>query len=363
MAKKLAFDKVLFTTVVVLVGLGLAAVFSASAVFARDDGRPFNLFLVKQSAAALVGLLAMWVVMHVDYRHLRRPPVVYLLLGGVVALLAASLFGPELNNSRRWLFVGDLSIQPSELAKLAMVIFVAYQIQAATDGEGRRSREIALPCVLVLGVVAGLIVMQPDLGTAALICGATVTMLFLAGLRWRFFFGGFAVLLPTLWLLVYSVPYRRRRLLAFLDPDLEPLRAGYQARQSLIAIGSGGLIGRGLGDSLQKLYFLPHPHSDFIYSIIGEELGMLGALGVVALFGVLVWRGVRAGLRAPDAFGVHLAWGLTAVLALQALIHISVALALMPTKGIPLPFISYGGSSLGVSLVACGMLLNISQHG
>jgi len=359
MAKKLAFDKVLFTTVVVLVALGLIAVFSASAAFARDQGHRFNLFLVKQGLAALLGVAVMWIVMHIYYRHLKRPRVLYVLVGGVLLLLVAVLFAPELNNTRRWLFLGGVSIQPSELAKLAMVAFVAYQIQAKQD---RGSRDLIIPCALFLGVVAALILLQPDLGTTVLICGAMVLMLFLAGVEWRYFAGGFVALLPALWFLIYSVPYRRQRLMAFLDPDLEPLRSGYQARQSLIAIGSGGLLGRGLGESLQKLYFLPHPHSDFIYSIVGEELGLIGGVGVLGLFGVFAWRGLRTGLQAPDVFGRYLAWGLTGVLALQALIHMSVALALMPTKGIPLPFISYGGSSLVVSLAMCGVLLNISQH-
>ena len=360
MAKKLAFDKVLFTTIVILVAIGLTAVFSASAAFARDQGHRFNLYLVKQGLAALLGLLVMWMGMHIDYRHLRRPRVVYALVGGVLVLLVAVLFAPELNNTRRWLFLGGVSVQPSELAKLAMVTFVAYQIQSK---QGEETRDLVLPCGLLLGVVAALILLQPDLGTAALICGATVFMLFLAGVEWRYFAGGFVALLPALWFLIYSVPYRRQRLMAFLDPDLEPLRSGYQARQSLIAIGSGGLLGRGLGESLQKLYFLPYPHSDFVYSIVGEEMGLIGGVGVLGLFCVFGWRGLRTGWRAPDDFGRYLAWGLTGVLVLQALIHMSVALAIMPTKGIPLPFISYGGSSLVVSLAACGVLLNISQHG
>jgi len=360
MAKKLAYDRVLFTTIIVLVGLGLTVVFSASAAFARDQGGKFNLFLVKQGVAALLGLLLMWIVMHIDYRHLRRPAVVYSVIGGVLLLLVAVLFGPELNNTRRWLFVGGVSIQPSELAKLAVVLYVAYQIQAK---EGLGSRDLVVPCGLVLGTVAALILLQPDLGTTVLICATTVLMLFLAGVEWRYFAVGFMALLPALWFLVYSVPYRRQRLMAFLDPDLEPLRSGYQARQSLIAVGSGGVLGRGLGESLQKLYFLPHPHSDFVYSIVGEELGLIGGVGVLLLFGIVAWRGLVTGLKAPDGFGRFLAWGLTGMLVLQALIHMSVALALMPTKGIPLPFLSYGGSSLVVSLAACGVLLNISQHG
>lgn len=360
MAKKLAFDKVLFTTVILLVGLGLISVFSASAAFARDHGSGLNMFLVKQSVNAVVGLVAMWVLMHVDYRHYRRRRVLYPIIVGALALLVVNLFGPELNNTRRWLFVGGLSIQPSEMAKLAMIAFVAFQIERNED---RESRDLVIPVCLLLGLMASLILMQPDLGTAVLLCAATAFMLFLAGVRWSYFLGGALALLPALWLAVYSVPYRRQRLLAFLNPDLEPLRSGYQARQSLIAVGSGGLLGRGLGESLQKLYFLPYPHSDFIYSIISEELGLLGAVGVLLLFAVLFWRGIRAGMKAPDSFGRYLAWGIAGLITLQALIHISVALALMPTKGIPLPFISYGGSSLVVCLAASGVLLNVSQHG
>jgi cell division protein FtsW len=356
MAKKLAFDKVLFTTVVLLVGLGLIAVFSASAAFAREQGEGLNMFLVKQSVAAVIGLM---ILMHIDYRHFRRPQVLYPIILGSLVLLVASLFGPELNNTRRWLFVGGLSIQPSELAKLALITFVAFQIERNED---RESRDLVLPVCLLLGLMASLILMQPDLGTTVLLCGATVFMLFLAGVRWSYFLAGALAVLPALWLAVYSVPYRRQRLMAFLNPDLEPLRSGYQARQSLIAVGSGGLLGRGLGESLQKLYFLPYPHSDFIYSIICEELGMVGAIGVLLLFAVFFWRGVRAGVKAPDTFGRYLAWGLAGFMTLQALIHISVALALMPTKGIPLPFISYGGSSLVVCLAGSGVLLNVSQH-
>jgi cell division protein FtsW len=361
MARKLAFDKVLFTTVIVLVGLGLTMVYSASAAFARDQGHQFNQFLVKQSIAAAVGLIAMWLIMHVDYRHLRRPALIYSLVGVVLLLLTLALFGPALNNAHRWLFLGGLSIQPSELAKLAVIPFAAYQIERKQQREGQR--DLVLPIGLVLGLVVALIVLQPDLGTAVLICSATLLMLFLAGVRWRYFAGGALALAPMLWALVYSVPYRRRRMLAFLDPAAQPLDAGYQARQSLIAVGSGGIFGLGLGESGQKLFFLPHPHSDFIFSIIAEELGLLGAVGVLVLFGVLLWRGIRAGFHAPDVLGRYLAWGLTGVLVLQALIHISVALSLLPTKGIPLPFVSYGGSSLVVSMMACGVLLNVSQHG
>jgi cell division protein FtsW len=214
-----------------------------------------------------------------------------------------------------------------------------------------------------MALMSGLVLLQPDMGTAALLVSAAMLLLFLAGLAWRWVLLGIAAALPLVAWVVFSADYRRERLLAFLDPEKDPLGSGFQALQSLIAVGSGGLLGLGPGQSMQKLYFLPYPHSDFIYAIVGEELGLLGALGVVALFMVLLWRGARAGLRAPDPLGRYLAWGFTGILVLQALINVSVALALLPTKGIPLPFISYGGSSLVVSMTACGVLLNVSQHG
>ncbi len=361
MAKKLAFDRVLFTVVILLVGLGLVMVYSASTPMVRARGQAFNPFLAKQVIAAVLGFVAMAIVMHIDYRRLKDARVIYLLLGGVFTLLVAVLFGPELNSTRRWLFFAGVSIQPAELAKLALVPFLAYQIDRKL--EVVNSRELLLPVAVVTGLSAGLIVLQPDLGSAVLLVATALTLLFLAGLSWRFLAVAGAVAAPLLWFLVISVPYRRARLFAFLDPEKDPLGSGFQALQSLIAVGSGGWLGLGPGESVQKLYFLPYPHSDFIYAIVAEELGMLGALAVVALFAVLLWRGVRAGLRAPDPFGRYLGWGFAVVLALQAFLNVSVALALVPTKGIPLPFLSYGGSSMVVSLIACGVLLNVSQHG
>jgi cell division protein FtsW len=362
MAKKLVFDRVLFAAVVLLVGLGLVMVYSASAPMARAQGRAVNPFLVKQAIAAAVGLAAMLVVMHVDYRRLRSPRVVHALLAGVVGLLVAVLVvGPELNATRRWLFVGGISVQPSELAKLALIPFLAFHLDRKLDRVNYR--ELLGPAVGATALLAGLIVLEPDLGTAVLLVATAATMLFLGGLAWRWLALGAAVAAPLVGLLVAIEPYRRARLFAFLDPERDPLGSGFQALQSLIAVGSGGLAGLGPGESVQKLYFLPYPHSDFIFAIVAEELGFLGALGVLALFGVLFWRGARAGLRAPDPFGRFLGWGFVALISLQALINVSVAIALLPTKGIPLPFLSYGGSSMVVSLVACGVLLNVSQHG
>ncbi|MFQ5350907.1 MAG: putative lipid II flippase FtsW [Thermoanaerobaculia bacterium] len=359
MAKKLAFDKLLFSTVIVLTVFGLIMVYSASVV--QDRGAGVNRFLVKQSLAAALGLAAMWVAMHVDLQRLRRPAVVYTVMLGVFALLLATLLGPEWNDVNRWLFIGAVSVQPSELAKLAVAIFVAYQIHRQTERDGDNA--LLLPCGMVLAAVVGLILLQPDLGTSALICGVALLMLFLSGVRKRFFASGAMALVPLLAAVILTVDYQRERLMAFLDPGLEPMGMNWQANQSLIAVGSGGLSGVGLAQGVQKLHFLPHPHSDFIYAVIAEELGFLGAVAVLAVFALLVWRGAVAGARANEVFGRYLAWGLTGLVALQAALHVGVVLKLLPTKGIPLPFISYGGSSLVVCLIAAGLILNVSQHG
>ncbi len=361
MAKKLAPDRWLFTVIVLLVGVGLVMVFSASGPAARARGDGLNPFLLKQAASALLGFALMVGLMHFDYRHLRRPAVVYALVVAAVAALGAVLFSPEMNASRRWFFLGGLSIQPSEAAKLVLIVFLAYQIEKKHDRINQR--ELLLPCAAVTGLVAGLVVVEPDLGTAVLMLAVALTLMFLAGLSWRYLATGALLLAPAVVVLVVAVPYRLRRLLVFLDPESDPLDAGYQTLNSLIAVGSGGVFGRGLGGSVQKLYFLPHPHSDFVYSIVAEELGLVGALAVLGLFVLLAWRGARAGLKAPDPFGRYLGIGITASLVFQALINISVAVALLPTKGIPLPFISYGGSSLVTSMAACGVLLNVSEHG
>jgi cell division protein FtsW len=340
---------------------GLVMVYSASAAAARDKGLTLNPFLIKQAMAAALGLVAMFALMHFDYRRLRRPWVIYGLLAGMLALLFAVLTQPELNGTRRWFHLAGLSLQPSELAKLAFVPFLAWQLERKADRVNHP--DLLLPIGFFTCLTAGLVLLEPDLGTAVLLAATAFLLLFLAGLSWRYVVTGIAVAIPVLYLAVVAVPYRRQRLFAFLDPEADPYGSGFQALQSLIAVGSGGVFGLGPGASHQKLYFLPHPHSDFIYAIVAEELGMIGALALVALFAVLAWRGARAAWRAPDAFGRYLGWGFTGILVLQALINISVAIALLPTKGIPLPFISYGGSSLVVTMTACGVLLNLSQHG
>lgn len=362
MAKKLAFDKVLFTVVLVLLAGGLVMVYSASMAggAAASSTGGFNPF-VKQLIAAAIGLVAMAVTMHLDYQLLRKPAVLYCVVGAIVLLLVAVLFAPPLNNSRRWIFLAGLSVQPSELAKIAVVLFLAYQIDKKLDRVNQSA--VLVPCVSMVALTVVLVLLEPDLGTAGLLVLIAGVLLFLAGLSWRFVAVATAVALPALWFLIIDVPYRRIRFLSFLAPEQDPLGAGFQVLQSMIAVGSGGVWGLGLGGSVQKLHFLPLAESDFIYSILAEELGLIGALFVVFLFVVFFWRGVRAGNRAPENFGKFMAWGLTSLIALQALLNISETIALVPTTGTTLPLISYGGSSLVTTLAACGLILNVSQHG
>ncbi|MCP3957095.1 MAG: putative lipid II flippase FtsW [bacterium] len=360
MARKLVFDRGLFATVLMLTGLGLVMVYSASAALARDSGMSFNPLFVKQSIAGLLGLAAMLTLMHVDYRILRRPAVIYTALGGALLLLVAVLFTPEINNARRWFFIAGVSVQPSELAKLVLIPFLAYQIDRKSDRIN--SFSFLIPCAGATGLMVALVVLGRDLGTMILLSIPPLVMVFLAGLRARYLLAGGAVMVPLVALAVITEPYRWKRLTAFLAPENDPLGTGFQPLQSLIAVGSGGLFGLGPGNSMQKLFFLPSPHADFIFSIVAEELGFLGAVFLVALFAAFLWRGVLAGMGAPDLFGRYLAWGLTCMVVAQALIHMSVALSLMPTTGVPLPLISHGGSSLLTTLAACGLILNVSQH-
>ncbi len=359
MAKKLASDKTLFTAIVLLVGFGLVMVYSASAPLARNTAVS-GLFL-RQAAAATIGFVAMVVLMNTPYRLLRERGVVLTLVAGAVLLLLAVLTQPAINGSRRWFLLGPISIQASELAKLAMIPFLAYQIDHHEEQVNRR--EFLLPTLFVLGLVSALILAGRDLGTTALLAAVSAVLIFLAGLALRYVAAGGLLLGSVLVAGIFAESYRQARLMSFLNPEADPLGSGYQALQSLIAVGSGGFLGLGQGGSVQKLYYLPHPESDFIFSIVAEELGLLGSLAVLAAFGVVLWRGLLAGWRAPDRFGRYLAFGLTLILVLQALINLGVAVALLPTKGIPLPFISYGGSSLVVAMAASGVLLNVSEHG
>jgi cell division protein FtsW len=301
--------------------------------------------------------------MRTDYRKLRQPVVVYSAVAGTAVLLIVVLFMPVVNESHRWIRVGGLSFQPAELAKLTVILFLAYHLERKAD-RINDFFSVIFPAVLLMGWFAFLIYNQPDLGSAAMLVVIGTVMLFLAGVRLRYF-ATLAVLgLPLLYQGVMTVAYRRERIEAFLNPWSDARGAGYQIIQSLIAVGTGGLTGVGLMEGRQKLFYLPYPYNDFIFAVIGEELGLVGAvLFVLTPFVLFLWRGVRAAWNAPDSFGMYLAAGLTLVVVLQALINMSVVLGLLPTKGIALPLISAGGSSLVLSLLAVGLLLNVSQHG
>ena len=285
-----------------------------------------------------------------------------MLFRSVVAFcLVAVLFSPPVNNARRWFSVGGLGIQPSELAKLAAIFFIASMLERRMH----RINEVGyalLPIGLVVGLLVALILLEPDFGTSMSLALIAGVMVFSAGLSYLYLAAAGVVLLPLAAFIMFGAAYRRRRLLAFLNPWDDPLGDGFQLIQSLIAVGTGGITGKGLMQGVQKLFYLPEPHSDFIYAVISEELGLIGATLVLACFCVITWRGLRIASRAPDTFGAFIALGLTTMMAVQALVNISVVLGLMPTKGIPLPFVSAGGSSLIINLLGMGVLLNVSRH-
>jgi cell division protein FtsW len=303
----------------------------------------------------------LYVVMRIDYRSYREPAFIWTSLALVAAALIAVYFRPPINGARRWLGVGGIGIQPSELAKLVAIFFIAANLER----RGRRIDELAyavLPIVVVvLGLVA-LILPEPDFGTSMSLLLIAAVMVFAAGLNYRYIVGAALVALPLLYIAVMGSAYRRRRTLAFINPWQDPLGDGFQIIQSLIAIGTGGVWGKGLMNGVQKLFYLPEPYTDFIYSVIAEELGLIGATAVVLCFCIVTWRGLRVAVSAADPFGAFLALGLTTMVAAQAFMNISVVLGLMPTKGLPLPFVSAGGSSLVINLVGMGILLNVSQH-
>lgn len=337
-------------------------VWSASSALAQENHGSAHYFLVKQVLWAALGLTGMAVAMRTDYRKLRDPRFVYGAVILTTLLLVLVLFLRPVNEAHRWIRIGSLSFQPAELAKLVVILFLAYHLERKAERVNEFLPSL-FPALLLLGWLAFLVYIQPDLGTAATIVALGGVMLFIGGVRLRYF----ALLaIPGAYLLYRAVivaAYRRDRIEAFLNPWSDARGAGYQLIQSLIAVGTGGVTGVGLMEGRQKLFYLPYPFSDFIFAVVGEELGLLGAAAVVAGFVLLLWRGVRAAWKAPDRFGTLLAAGLTLAIVLQAFVNVSVVLGLLPTKGIPLPFISAGGSSLLLTLVTVGVILNVSQHG
>ncbi|HKP47346.1 MAG TPA: putative lipid II flippase FtsW [Pyrinomonadaceae bacterium] len=361
MAKKLYPDKWLFAATVGLALFGVVMVYSASAVIAqRENGNQYY-YVIKQGIWTSIGFVVMLAAMQFDYRLLRDRRIVYgSLLLTVLMLLAVFAF-PRINGAHRWIRFSGLSIQPSELSKLVLAIFLAYFLEKHA-GEEQSFWRTFVPCAFLTGLLAVLVVAEPDLGTALMLAVIFGVLIYTAGARLLHLGLVAAPALVGVTGLLIFVPFRMRRMIMFLDPWADPRGSGFQVVQSLIAIGSGGPNGLGFAQGKQKMMFLPFAHSDFIFAVIGEELGLIGTLTILLIFGLFLWRGIRTSLMAPDRFGMLLSLGLVTGIVAQALFNISVVLSLVPTNGIPLPFISYGGSSLVPTLAAVGILLNISQH-
>ncbi len=361
MARKLQSDKWLFLATLALICASVVMVYSASALVALERFQQPYLFVTRQLMWACVGIAVLSIVMRIDYRTYKNDKLIWAGLGLVVLLLVAVLFSRPINGTRRWFGVGGFGIQPSELAKLAAIVFTALVLERRRHRINDLSYSL-LPIGVIVGSMVGLIMLEPDFGTSVSLLAVIGVMVFAAGFSYRYLFGAILLALPALYLILMQADYRRRRLLTFMDPWADPLGDGFQIIQSLIAVGTGGVFGKGLMAGVQKLFYLPEPHTDFIFAVISEETGLIGATVIVLCFCVIGWRGLRTAMRAPDAFGAYLALGITLMLVLQALFNISVVLGLVPTKGIPLPLVSNGGSSMLINLLAVGVLLNISQH-
>jgi cell division protein FtsW len=362
MPRKVAPDMWLFGVAVLLLSAGVVMVYSASAIVAADRFNDPYFFLKKQLFWALLGAVAMLVAVRVDYRHLERLVVPALIVAAVLLVLVlVPPFGQSINGTRRWIRLGVVSFQPAELAKLALVLYLAAFVARNGERLGELRRGL-LPPLLVAGGFAALVFVQPDLGNCLTLIALTFGLLYLAGSPARYLGWALAPALPLLAIAIYVAPYRLRRMTAFWDPWSDPRGSGFQIIQSWLAFGNGGVLGQGVGASRQKLFYLPESHTDFIFAVIGEELGFLGAAAFVALFAVLIWRGLRIGLRTSEPFGAYLALGITLLIATQTLVNLGVVTGLLPTKGLPLPFVSFGGSALLMTMLSTGVLLNISQH-
>ncbi len=364
MPRKALPDIWLTLPVLVLVVLGIVMIYSASAFVAVREHKPQYYFLVRQLAWAVVGGGALAVVYRVDYRAYRRwaLPAAGLVLLLLVAVLVPP-FGHFKAGVRRWIGLGPLDFQPSEFAKLGLMVFLAAVLSIKRDVFLKRGWRAILPELAIVGAALGLIRLEPDLGTTITLGVSVGALLFVGGLRLKNLLVCGGVGAAAVAVSLYHNAYQLDRIRTLFDPWSAARGKGYQTVQAFLALGRGGVAGTGPAASRQKLFFLPAPHTDFILAVIGEELGFLGLFLVVALFGLILWRGMRVALRAPDLFGTYLAFGLTFCLFLQAVINIMVVAGLLPTKGLTLPFLSYGGTSLVASLVAVGVLLNISRHG
>ncbi len=355
-------DKTMVVVTILLVMVGLVMIYSASAVLASRRHGDSLFFFRRQILWAVIGVGGMLLAAFIPYSVWERAalPLILATVAVLVFVLIPGI-GVEVNGSRRWLKWGAMTVQPSELSRLCIVIYLARYLSRHRDRLNDLFRGF-LPPMVVVGVVMALIMGESDLGTAAVMGMVAGLMLFIGGARWRHLWLMALLAAPVMVAMIMKIGYRRERMTAFLDPWLDPSDSGFQMVQSFLALGNGGLFGVGLGQSHQKLFFLPYPHTDFIFAVIGEELGMMGTSMIAVGFGVLLVRGLLISLRVPDLFGRYLAFGLTLMVSLQAFINMAVVTGLLPTKGLTLPFLSYGGSSLLANLAAIGILWNISKE-
>ncbi|HEX2833295.1 MAG TPA: putative lipid II flippase FtsW [Thermoanaerobaculia bacterium] len=362
MSRKLTYDSWLFSTATIIVVMGMVMIYSASAMIASQRwGHGAYYFFTRQAVFLAAGSLVMLFLMHVNPALLQNRRVIHGSLIAVALALIVALFQSPINGTHRWIHLPGFQLQPSEFAKPVVILFIAAFL-AKREERINDVTTTLLPLGFILTLIAGLVLLGRDFGTAATLMLIAAGMIFCAGVAWRTIAVAALMLIPAVGYFAVSAAYRRERLLTFLNPESDPLGAGFQAMQSLIALGTGGFEGLGIGNGRQKLFFLPEPHTDFIFSIIGEELGFIGAVALIGAFGVLAWRGFRIARYSQDRFAFYAALGCTLMFAIQALINVSVTVCLLPTKGIPLPLVSYGGSSLIASLMAVGLLLNFSQQ-
>jgi cell division protein FtsW len=359
--RKFSYDFKLFFPMLVLVGIGIVMVYSASsAISIKKYGNDLH-YLIRQSMIAVLGLIAMLIFRKIPYEYYRK--YAYLFLVVAIGLLVAVKFtglGIKVNGAKRWMMIAGFRFQPSEFARIAMVIFMSYSLTKKQDHI--RSFFIGfVPHVFFLGLFAGLIALQPDFGSVVILAAITWVMMFVAGVRVAYLVGSVGALLPFAYIYMMSATYRTERWLAFLHPWEHASDQAYQIVHSLMAFGTGGVWGAGVGKGLQKLFYLPEPHTDFIFSVIGEELGLVGVLCVLLLYVLILWSGLSIAKNTYDIFGSYLAMGITAAIGLQVCINLGVSLGLVPTKGLPLPFLSYGGTSLLVSMISIGILMNIGS--
>ena len=358
--RKTGFDKTLFMATLILISFGLVMVFSSSAILASEKYQNTFHFFIQQLLGACIGVILIILIMTTERSFYRNATFIYGLLILSLGLLSLCLAMPAVSQTNRWVHFFGLSFQPSELTKISLILFLAYYLHKKKDRLDE-IRTLVLP-LTILGLIILLIIKEPDYGTALFIFLVSIAMMFAGGVSIKYFLGLGIFPLAFFGFYLFQADYRLNRVISFLYPGSDPLGAGFQANQSKLAVGSGGILGVSIGESTQKLFFLPCAHTDYIYAIVGEELGFLGAFGVLLLFGIILWRGLVISRRAPDLFSRILAVGITLTICSQALLNISIVLGLGPATGLPLPLLSFGRSSLICTLFSIGILLHISQR-